>query len=134
MTARKLGHDVTIIDKSANIGGQFNIAKLVPGKQEFYETLRYFKKNLELFGVRIQLDHEISEANIDDMKQYDKVIVATGVNPRIPAITGVDHEKVISYFDLLSQRKHVGKKVAVLGAGGIGFDVADYLVHSDEEL
>mmetsp|Transcript_3668 Transcript_3668/g.5659 ORF Transcript_3668/g.5659 Transcript_3668/m.5659 type:complete len:786 (+) Transcript_3668:120-2477(+) len=134
LTARKLGHDVTIIDKSSDIGGQFNIAKLIPGKQEFYETLKYFTKHLDLFGVDIKLNHEVSEANIGELMQYDKVVVATGVNPRIPAITGVDHEKVISYYDLLSQKRPVGKKVAVLGAGGIGFDVADYLLHSDEEM
>ena len=134
MTAKKLGHDVTVIDKLSDIGGQFIIAKLIPGKQEFYETLKYFKKHLDLFGVNIKLNHEVSAANIGKLTQYDKVVVATGVSPRIPAISGVNHEKVISYYDLLSQKRPVGKKVAVLGAGGIGFDVADYLLHSDEEM
>lgn len=108
------------------------MAKLIPGKQEFYETLRYFRKHLALLGVHVQLGINIDESNMSDLlgkHRFDKVILASGVYPRIPSIDGVNHAKVMSYYDLLTGKENIGDKVAILGAGGIGFDVADYLLH-----
>lgn len=130
-TAAQCGHQVTLFDGEAELGGQFNIAKQVPGKEEFYETIRYFKKQLELSGVTVKLNTRIS-ANELNQSDFDEVIVATGVNPRTPPIEGIDHPKVLNYLDVLKYKKTVGKKVAVIGAGGIGFDVSEYLVHSGQ--
>lgn len=128
--AAERGHDVTLFDAATEIGGQFNMAKQIPGKEEFYETIRYFKKQLELTGVNVQLNTKVS---VDDLKSgYDEVILATGIQPRTPGIPGIDHPKVLSYIDVLKHKKPVGKKVAIIGAGGIGFDVAEYLSHSGE--
>jgi len=126
-TAAKRGHAVTLFDAAAEIGGQFNIAKQVPGKEEFYETLRYFKKQIELTGVTLKLNSLVSA---DDLNGFDEVVLASGISPRVPAIPGVDHPKVLSYLDVLKDKKPVGKTVAIIGAGGIGFDVAEYLCHS----
>ncbi len=126
------GHKVTLYEASNQIGGQFNIAKTIPGKEEFYETLRYFKRKIELQpNIKLVLNHaatyeELSQANFDD------IVVATGVTPRHLEIEGIDHPKVLSYIEVLRDRKHVGKKVAVIGAGGIGFDTAEYLSHEGE--
>ena len=130
-TAAQRGHDVTLFDSAEEIGGQFNVAKHVPGKEEFYETLRYFARQIELTGVTLKLNTRI---NAEDMNSsdFDEVIVATGITPRIPPIEGVDHPKVMGYLDVLKHKKPVGKKVAVIGAGGIGFDVSEYLIHSGE--
>jgi len=128
-TAAQCGHQVTLFDREAEIGGQFNIAKQVPGKEEFYETIRYFNKQLNLSGVTVKLNTRIC-ANELNQSDFDEVIIATGINPRTPPIEGVDHPKVLNYLDVLKFKKTVGKKVAVIGAGGIGFDVAEYLVHS----
>jgi 2,4-dienoyl-CoA reductase (NADPH2) len=120
------GHLVDLFDAAAEIGGQFNMAKQIPGKEEFHETLRYFRRKIETTGVALKLNHRVSA---DDLKGYDDVILATGVSPRNPKIPGQDLPHVLSYIDVLLHKKPVGKRVAVVGAGGIGFDVAEYLVH-----
>lgn len=124
--AAERGHAVTLFDGAAEIGGQFNIAKQIPGKEEFYETIRYFKRRLELTGVLVQLNKKVSA---EDLKDFDEVILATGIIPRKPKIEGVDRENVLSYIEVLREKKPVGKRVAIIGAGGIGFDVAEYLTH-----
>ncbi|MBT8103171.1 MAG: NADPH-dependent 2,4-dienoyl-CoA reductase [Gammaproteobacteria bacterium] len=122
------GHEVDLYEGAAEIGGQLNMAKVIPGKEEFHEMLRYFKRQLELKQVRVHLSTRIVA---DDLiaKAHDGVIVATGVVPRDPEIDGQDHPKVLSYIDVLRGRAAVGKRVAIIGAGGIGFDVAEFLVH-----
>mgnify|MGYP000208565009 FL=1 len=125
------GHDVTIFDSESEVGGQFNIAKQVPGKEEFYETIRYFSRQLALTGVTVKLNTRVTTAELNN-SNFDEVVIATGINPRTPPIKGVEHEKVLNYIDVLKHKKTVGKKVAVIGAGGIGFDVSEYLVHSGE--
>lgn len=125
--AAQRGHQVTLFDASHEIGGQFNMAKQVPGKEEFYETIRYFNKQIELTGVDLQLNTKVS---VDDLKSgYDEVILATGVNPRVIKLEGEDHPKALTYIEVLREKKPVGNKVAIIGAGGIGFDVAEYLTH-----
>lgn len=126
-TAASRGHDVTLFDAGAEIGGQFNIAKQVPGKEEFYETLRYFAKQITLTGVKLRLNTLVSA---DELSSFDEIVLATGITPRTPEIEGVTHPKVLSYLDVLRDKKAVGKSVAIIGAGGIGFDVAEYLSHS----
>ncbi|WP_233897755.1 NADPH-dependent 2,4-dienoyl-CoA reductase [Tenacibaculum piscium] len=125
------GHEVTLFDADKEIGGQFNIAKQIPGKEEFYETIRYFKKQLELHNVTVKLNTRVSA---DDLSKgnFDEVIIATGITPRMPRINGIEHEKVLNYIDVIKRKKHVGKRVAVIGAGGIGFDVSEYLAHEGE--
>lgn len=128
--AAERGHQVTLFDGASEIGGQFNMAKQIPGKEEFYETIRYFKKQIELTGVELKLNTRVS---VDDLKNgFDEVFLATGILPRTPAIPGIDHPKVLSYIEVLKDKKPVGKKVAIIGAGGIGFDVAEYLSHAGE--
>jgi 2,4-dienoyl-CoA reductase (NADPH2) len=122
------GHDVTLFDSANEIGGQFNIAKQVPGKEEFFETIRYFGKQIELTGVNLQLNTRVSAEDLNE-GDYDEVILATGIAPRLPDIEGIEHSKVLNYLDVLRHKKPVGKKVAVIGAGGIGFDVSEYLCH-----
>jgi len=129
--AAQRGHVVTLFDADSEIGGQFNIAKQIPGKEEFYETIRYFKKQLEIHNVTIKLNTRITSEDLLN-SDFDEVILATGIKPRIPNIEGVEHEKVLSYLDVLKYKKPVGKRVAVIGAGGIGFDVSEYLVHEGE--
>jgi 2,4-dienoyl-CoA reductase (NADPH2) len=121
---------VTLYDRDSTIGGQFHMAKRIPGKEEFHETLRYFRTMLEKHGVKIELNTEMT---FDKMKELgnDKWIVATGVTPRDPKIPGQDHPNVLSYIDVLKHKKPVGKSVAIIGAGGIGFDVGEYLLHYD---
>ena len=127
-TAAQRGHDVTLFDGASEIGGQFNIAKQIPGKEEFYETLRYFGKQIELTGVALKLNTRVG---VDELAAggFDEVVLATGVAPRTPDIDGVDHPKVLSYLDVLRDKKPVGARVAVIGAGGIGFDVSEFLMH-----
>ena len=125
-TAAERGHAVTLFDADDKIGGQFNIAKQVPGKEEFYETLRYFGRRIEQTGVDLRLNTRVTA---DDLTGFDEVVLATGIAPRTPAIEGVDGANVLSYLDVLRDKKPVGEKVAIIGAGGIGFDVAEYLVH-----
>lgn len=126
-TAASRGHDVTLFDAGAEIGGQFNIAKQVPGKEEFYETLRYFAKQITLTGVKLRLNTLVTA---DELSSFDEIVLATGITPRTPEIEGVTHPKVLSYLDVLRDKKAVGNSVAIIGAGGIGFDVAEYLSHS----
>jgi 2,4-dienoyl-CoA reductase (NADPH2) len=125
------GHEVTLFESAAEIGGQFNMAKTIPGKEEFYETIRYYKKQLELTGVTVKLNTRAT-ANAIASEKFDLVVVATGVTPRNPPIEGIDHPKVLSYLDVLRGKKSVGASVAIIGAGGIGFDVAEYLTHQGE--
>lgn len=128
--ASKRGHEIHLFDKREEIGGQLNIAKQIPGKEEFYETLRYFKKQLELTGVHLHLATTIKTEDL--VGQYDEVVLASGVLPRTPDIPGIESPKVMSYIDVLWHKKPVGQKVAVIGAGGIGFDVSEFLVHEGE--
>jgi 2,4-dienoyl-CoA reductase (NADPH2) len=120
------GHAVTLFDAAGEIGGQFNVAKKIPGKEEFHETLRYFARRLELTGVTLRLN---SRVQADDLKGFDEVILATGIAPRLPAIPGIEHPKVLNYLDVLKHGKPVGRSVAIIGAGGIGFDTAEFLTH-----
>lgn len=124
--AKKRGHKVTLFEQSAEIGGQFNMAKRIPGKEEFSETLRYFKRQLELLAVDVRLNTRASSDMLID-GNFDDVVLATGVVPRRPAFEGVNHPKVLSYVDVLLRGAPVGKRVAIVGAGGIGFDVAEFL-------
>mgnify|MGYP005991399537 FL=1 len=129
--AAQRGHDVTLFDADSEIGGQFNIAKQIPGKEEFYETIRYFKKQLELHNVTQKLNTRVS--SVDLLKgNFDEVVLATGIKPRMPKIEGIENKKVLNYLDVLKHKKPVGKRVAVIGAGGIGFDVSEYLAHEGE--
>ena len=126
------GHQVTVFDAASQIGGQFNIAKTIPGKEEFYETLRYFKRKIELQpNIKLVLNHTATYEELS-AENYDDIVVATGVTPRELTIEGIDHPKVLSYIEVLRERKPVGKKVAIIGAGGIGFDTAEYLSHEGE--
>ncbi|MEP2023289.1 MAG: NADPH-dependent 2,4-dienoyl-CoA reductase [Reichenbachiella sp.] len=129
--AAERGHSVTLFDAAGEIGGQFNMAKKIPGKEEFYETLRYFNKRIELTGVDLNLNTKVDAEKLAE-GEYEEVIVATGVNPRNPGIDGQDHAKVLSYIDVLKHEKPVGSKVAIIGAGGIGFDVAEFLSQEGE--
>ncbi len=128
-TAAQRGFEVTLFDAAPEIGGQFNIAKQIPGKEEFYETLRYFGKQIELSGVKLQLSHRV---DVDELVKggYAHIVLATGVTARTPPIDGIDHPKVLSYLDVLRDKKPVGQTVALIGAGGIGFDTAEYLLHN----
>ena len=126
--AARCGHDVTLLDAADAIGGQFNIAKQIPGKQEFDETLRYFGKQIALTGVKLQLGQRVSASDLIAC-HYDHIVLATGISPRVPEIEGVHHPKVVGYLDVLRDKCAVGKTVAIIGAGGIGFDVAEYLLH-----
>lgn len=126
------GHQVTVFDAASQIGGQFNIAKTIPGKEEFYETLRYFKRKIELQpNIKLVLNHTATYEELS-AENYDDIVVATGVTPRELTIEGIEHPKVLSYIEVLRERKPVGKKVAIIGAGGIGFDTAEYLSHEGE--
>jgi 2,4-dienoyl-CoA reductase (NADPH2) len=130
-TAASRGHQVTLFDGADEIGGQFNIAKQVPGKEEFFETLRYYGKQIEITGVDLKLNHRVTAEELNN-GGFDQVIVATGIAPRMPNIEGIDHPKVLNYLDVIGGKKHVGKKVAIIGAGGIGFDTAEYITHAGE--
>ncbi|EZI59679.1 flavin oxidoreductase / NADH oxidase family protein [Acinetobacter baumannii 25442_5] len=126
------GHQVKIFEASHQIGGQFNIAKTVPGKEEFYETLRYFNRQIELRpNIELVLNHP---ATYEELSQsdFDEIVVATGVTPRQLQFEGIDHPKVLSYLQVLKERAPVGQRVAIIGAGGIGFDTAEYLTHEGE--
>ena len=132
MYAADRGHQVILFDKASELGGQFNYAKQVPGKEEFYETIRYFSNQLERTGVTVTLNTDVTCEFLTE-SGFDEVVLATGINPRSLTIEGADHSKVMSYIDVLRDHKAVGQKVAIIGAGGIGFDVAEYLVE-DEDL
>jgi 2,4-dienoyl-CoA reductase (NADPH2) len=127
--AAERGHQVTLFDAADEIGGQFNLAKKIPGKEEFYETLRYFRRMIELHSVDLKLGQVVTaEELMGDL--FDHVVIATGVVPRKPEIEGINHEKVVLYIDVIKGNKPVGDKVAVIGAGGIGFDVCELISHS----
>ena len=130
-TAASRGHQVTLFDGADEIGGQFNIAKQIPGKEEFFETLRYYGKQIEITGVDLKLNHRVTAEELNN-GGFDQVIVATGIAPRMPNIEGIDHPKVLNYLDVIGGKQHVGKKVAIIGAGGIGFDTAEYITHAGE--
>jgi len=129
--AAERGHHVTLFDAAGDIGGQFNLAKRVPGKEEFHETLRYYRRQLAITGVTLQLNTLVSAEELRS-GAFDAVVLATGVTPRTPEVEGVTHPKVVSYLDVLQGRCTVGQRVAILGAGGIGFDVAEYLLHTGQ--
>jgi 2,4-dienoyl-CoA reductase (NADPH2) len=126
VSAAERGFAVTLFEKAPVLGGQFRLAMAVPGKEDFAETLRYYTRRLEVLGVEVKLDHEATDA---DLAAYDEVIVATGVTPRIPELGGIDHPKVVTYAEVLSGTVVPGKRVAVIGAGGIGVDVSHWLTH-----
>ncbi len=127
-TAASRGHNVTLFDADSEVGGQFNIAKQIPGKEEFYETIRYFEVMLHLHGVDLQLNTRVDAAMLDSMG-FDEVIIATGIEPRKPDIEGIEHKMVLNYIDVIKHKKPVGKRVALIGAGGIGFDTSEFLSH-----
>ena len=131
LQAAQRGHHVTLYEADAQIGGQFNIARQIPGKAEFSETLRYFRHQLVAAGVDLCLNHRVSA---DELEQADEVIIATGITPRQLAIPGIDHPSVLSYLEVIRDKKPVGQRVAIIGAGGIGFDTAEFLLqHADRE-
>ncbi len=130
-TAASRGHDVELFDAASEIGGQFNVAKKVPGKEEFNETLRYFGRQIELTGVKLHLNTRVDAAALA-AGGFDDIVLATGVTPRTPPIEGIDHPKALGYLQVLRDGAPVGKSVAVIGAGGIGFDVSEFLTHEGE--
>ena len=123
--AAERGHEVTLYEKAAELGGQFNLAKRIPGKQEFAESVAYFAERLQRAGVTVQLNRSPKE---EDLKHYDEVVLASGADPRRPQIPGIEHRSVVGYADVLAGRAAVGQRVAIVGMGGIGFDVALYLL------
>ena len=127
--AAERGHRVTLFDAASEIGGQFNLAKQIPGKEEFHETLRYFRHRIVETGVELRLD---TRADGDALSGFDEVVIATGVTPRAVDFPGIDHPKVVGYLDVLQRRVVPGAKVAIIGAGGIGFDVGEFLVQEGE--
>jgi len=127
--AAERGHEVHLFDKSHQIGGQFNYAKQIPGKEEFHETLRYFGRMLELHAINLHLNSEQTAESLV-AGGFDEIILATGIVPRDIGLAGQDHPKVLSYLEVLRDHKAVGKQVAIIGAGGIGFDVAEFLTEA----
>lgn len=132
ITAARRGHAVTLFDKANEIGGQFNIAKQIPGKEEFHETLRYFQSQINKYKITVNLGYEVNSQELIDQK-FDEVVVATGITPRQLSVNGINHPKVLSYLDVVREHKPVGKKVAIIGAGGIGFDVAEFLLYDNSK-
>ncbi len=129
-TAAECGHHVTLFDAAAEIGGQFNLARRVPGKEEFAETLRYFDHRLTTLGVERRLGRR---ATAEDLRDAEAVILATGIVPRQPVVEGLAHPSVASYVDIIEGRRSAGRNVAIIGAGGIGFDVAEFLTHAGHD-
>jgi 2,4-dienoyl-CoA reductase (NADPH2) len=128
--AAKRGHSVSLFDQASEIGGQFNMAKKIPGKEEFSASLDYYRGEIERTGVKLNLDTHVST---DDLLGFDEVVLATGVYPRKINLPGIEHPKVVSYLDVLQHKVEIGKKVALIGAGGIGFDVAEFLCHEGDD-
>lgn len=128
VSAGERNFDVTVFEERDHIGGQFALAMQIPGKEEFKETIRYFTTRMQELGVDLRLN---TRAGVEDLKGFDEVIISTGVEPRVPSIDGIDHAKVITYAELLSGEKTAGDKVAIMGAGGIGVDVAEFLAYED---
>lgn len=126
--AAKRGHQVVLFEEKHEIGGQFNMAKVIPGKEEYGQTIRYYHNMLKKYEVDVRLNTRAEEADLI-AQNYDEIILATGVTPRILEIEGINHPKVLDYVDVLYKNKSVGDKVAIVGAGGIGFDMAEYLAH-----
>jgi 2,4-dienoyl-CoA reductase (NADPH2) len=127
--AAQRGHAVTLIDAGSEIGGQFNLAKRVPGKEEFHETLRYYRTMIGKLGITLRLNTRAEAAGLQ-AEGFDQVVVATGIQPRTPDIPGIDHPKVVPYIDAILGRRPIGRRVAIMGAGGIGFDVAELITHA----
>ena len=131
------GHKLTLYEAEDRLGGQFNMAKIIPGKGDYAETIRYYARRLELLGVEVHLSTRVAAKTLIE-EGFDEVVLATGVTPRVPDIDGIDHPKVLSYADVLLRGAEVGKRVAIIGAGGIGFDVAEYVSfegdHANPEL
>ena len=129
-TLAERGHKVTLFDARDEIGGQFNLARRIPGKEVFAETLRYFRYRLPRLGVQLKLGKLVG---VEALKGFDHVVLATGITPRVPDIPGIEHAKVAAYIDVIEGRTEIGGNVAIIGAGGIGFDVAELLTHSGGE-
>ena len=127
--AAERGHKVTLFEAGQDIGGQFNLARRIPGKEEFDETLRYFRRRIAVLGIDLRLNTAVDAAQLQ-AGGFDEVIVATGIEPRTPQLDGIDHPKVVNYIDVILGRRPVGKRVAIMGAGGIGFDVAELITHA----
>lgn len=130
--AAERGHQVTLFDAASEIGGQLNLAKVIPDKTEFYEMIRFFQSQLQKYAVNVQLNTLVEPATLKG--RFDEVIIASGIVPRLPDIPGIDHPSVISYLDLITGKASAGKRVAILGAGGIGFDVAVMLTHGRADV
>lgn len=127
--AAERGHTVTLFDAADTIGGQFNLARRIPGKEEFDETLRYFERMIALHGVDLRLGLRVCADELV-VGEYDRIVVATGIMPRTPVLEGIEHPKVVSYIDAITGKADVGRRVAIMGAGGIGFDVAELITHA----
>ncbi len=130
-TAAERGHKVTLYEKSPEIGGQFNLAKRIPGKEEFHETIRYYQVKLDETGVDLKLN---TRADISRLNDYDEIVLSSGVTPRVLTLPGIDHPKVVDYMDCINGKREIGEKVAIIGAGGIGFDAAEYLLHAGHSV
>lgn len=130
VVAAERGHQITLFEKSEALGGQFNLAKKIPGKEEFQHTLNYYAHQLKKYLVDVRLE---TAPSVELLQGFDEVVLATGVSPRVPEIEGIQHQNVMTYVDVINQKKIPGLRVAVLGAGGIGFDVAEWLTHEKHE-
>ncbi|WP_367606349.1 FAD-dependent oxidoreductase [Legionella sp. W05-934-2] len=130
LLAAQRGHQVTLFERSDKLGGQFNLAKVIPGKEDYAHTIAYFDHQLRVHNVRVILNHD---ADISDLRPFDEIVLATGISARKPSIPGIDHPSVITYIELLEGARKPGKTVALIGAGGIGVDVATYLTHQGEK-
>jgi 2,4-dienoyl-CoA reductase (NADPH2) len=132
INAAERGHDVHLYEAASALGGQLNMARVVPGKSEFSEMLRYFRVRLQRLGVQVRLGMR-ADAESLAREAFDEIVLATGVKPRVPHLRGIDHAKAMSYVDVLTGRRQVGRRVAIIGAGGIGFDVAEFLLGDPDE-